>query len=309
MTCGFGTFALTYEPTEALKHGRPDQRPDQTNRVASVSKEIMPMQLIERPGYSHGGLEPRRHGLGALMSATLHTGAAAILIGAMQFATRDETAHSQDQLSTAKLVWFPSLELGGGRTGGARSVEPARRAKIAGTDSASVPAPPQASTTVTTDIPTDVVAIPAKPMADATMALAGAIASDSTTNASGRGVDGVGGDSAGPARGTGTGPRGFGDGAVPNGPGVTMPTVIERVAPRYTAEAMRARVAGLVTLECVVLADGSVGDVRVIRSLDPVYGLDQEAIVAAKRWRFRAGRLKGEPVPVIVSIELTFSVR
>jgi outer membrane biosynthesis protein TonB len=37
--------------------------------------------------------------------------------------------------------------------------------------------------------------------------------------------------------------------------------------------------------------------------------LDEEAIAAAKRWRFRPGTLKGQPVPVIVSIELTFSVR
>ena len=268
----------------------------------------MPMQLIERPGYVHDGLEPRRQGLGALLSATLHT-AAAVLIAALQFTSPHDAARSQDQLSTAKLVWFPSLELGGGRSGGDRSVQPARRAKVAGTESASVPAPPQLSTTVTTDIPTDVVAIPAKPTADATMALVGAIASDSASNVLGPGFDGAGGDNAGPARGAGTGPRGFGEGAVPGGPAVTMPTVIERVAPRYTAEAMRARVEGVVTLECVVLPDGSVGDVRVIRSLDPVFGLDQEAIVAARRWRFRAGRLDGQPVPVIVSIELTFSVR
>ena len=268
------------------------------------------MQLIERPGYVHDGLEPRRQRLGALLSATLHSAAAAILIAAMQFATADDTARSQDQLSTAKLIWIPSLELGGARSGGDRSVEPTRRAKVAGDESASVPAPPQLSTAVTTDIPTDVVAIPAKPMGDATMALVGAIASDSTTNAPGPGVDGAGGDKTGPARGAGTGLSGFGPGAVPGGgPGVTMPTVIERVAPRYTADAMRARVEGVVTLECVVLPDGSVGDVRVIRSLDSVFGLDQEAIVAAKRWRFRAGRLDGQPVPVIVSIELTFSVR
>ena len=256
------------------------------------------------------GLVPRRQGLGALLSATLHTAAAAILIAALQFTTRDDATRSQDQLSTAKLVWIPSLELGGGRTGGGdQSIERARRAKIVGTESASVPALPQASTNVTTDIPTEVVAIPAKPMADAIQALAGAIASDSATNALGRGTGGISGDDTGPPRGAGNGPRGFGDGAMPDGPGVTMPTLIERVAPRYTADAMRARIQGSVWLECVVLPDGSVGDVRVIRSLDRVFGLDQEAIVAARRWRFRAGRLNGQPVPVIVSIELTFNVR
>jgi TonB family protein len=269
----------------------------------------MPMQLIERPGYAAAGPESRRQGLSAALSATLHTLAAAILIAAMRFASHENTAGSKDDSSFAKLVWIPILDVGGGDTGGARSIEPARRARLAGTESASVPAPPQPSTSVTTDVPMEVVAIPAKPMADATQALPGAIASESAASSLGRGVDGPGGDGAGPARGEGTGLRGFGVGVTPGGPGMTMPTVIERVAPRYTAEAMRARVEGVVRLECVVLPDGSVGDVRVTRSLDQRFGLDQEAIVAAKRWRFRAGRLNGQPVPVVVSIELTFSVR
>ena len=55
--------------------------------------------------------------------------------------------------------------------------------------------------------------------------------------------------------------------------------------PAYTADAMRAKVQGSVWLECIVMPDGSVGDVKVTRSLDPIFGLDQEAIKAAKMWR------------------------
>jgi outer membrane biosynthesis protein TonB len=47
----------------------------------------------------------------------------------------------------------------------------------------------------------------------------------------------------------------------------------------------------------------------VVRSLDPTFGLDQEAIKAARQWRFRPGRLMGEAVPVLVTIELTFTLR
>jgi TonB family protein len=72
---------------------------------------------------------------------------------------------------------------------------------------------------------------------------------------------------------------------------------------------MRAKVQGPVLLECVVLPDGTVGDVRVSRSLDPVFGLDREAIAAARRWRFTPGLLNGKPVPVIVTIELTFMLQ
>jgi protein TonB len=62
-------------------------------------------------------------------------------------------------------------------------------------------------------------------------------------------------------------------------------------------------------LEAVVLADGTVGDVRVTRSLDATFGLDQNAINAVRRWRFLPGTRLGTPLPVIVSIELTFTLR
>ena len=57
------------------------------------------------------------------------------------------------------------------------------------------------------------------------------------------------------------------------------------------------------------MPDGSVGEVKVTRSLDPIFGLDQEAIKAAKQWRFRPGMRQGSPVPVIITIELTFTLR
>jgi TonB family protein len=58
-----------------------------------------------------------------------------------------------------------------------------------------------------------------------------------------------------------------------------------------------------------VQADGTVGDVRVIRSLDSTFGLDQNAIKAVRQWRFEPGSQAGKPVPVIVSVELTFTLR
>jgi TonB family protein len=57
------------------------------------------------------------------------------------------------------------------------------------------------------------------------------------------------------------------------------------------------------------MPDGTVGDVRITKSLDPVFGLDQEAIKAARQWRFKPGMRLGQPVPVIITIELTFTLR
>ena len=63
-------------------------------------------------------------------------------------------------------------------------------------------------------------------------------------------------------------------------------------------------------VECVVQPGRqSHGDVQVVRSLDPTFGLDNEAIKAARQWRFKPGMRLGQPVPVLVTIELTFALR
>ena len=117
------------------------------------------------------------------------------------------------------------------------------------------------------------------------------------------------GTGVGPGRGSGIGPGeggGFGGGAYRPGSGVTDPTLVRQEPPKYTSEAMRAKIQGVVELEAVVLPDGTVGDVRIIKSLDARFGLDQEAIRAARRWTFNPGTLKGDPVPVLVTLILEF---
>ena len=52
-----------------------------------------------------------------------------------------------------------------------------------------------------------------------------------------------------------------------------------------------------------------VGDITVTKSLDTVFGLDEEAIRAAQQWRFAPGTRFGEPVSVLVSIEMSFSTK
>jgi TonB family protein len=88
--------------------------------------------------------------------------------------------------------------------------------------------------------------------------------------------------------------------------GVVLPTVVSDVKPNYTVDAMRARVQGAIKLECVVTADGTVRDIKVLESLP--HGLDDSAIAALKQWRFKPGTLNGEAVPVIVDVEMTFAL-
>ena len=62
-------------------------------------------------------------------------------------------------------------------------------------------------------------------------------------------------------------------------------------------------------MEVVVLANGTVGDVKVIGSLDKICGLDMEAIKAARQWRFLPGTFEGKPVDVLVRLILDFNLR
>jgi TonB family protein len=93
------------------------------------------------------------------------------------------------------------------------------------------------------------------------------------------------------------------------GNGVTLPKVLHEAVPNYTSEAMKAKIEGRVALEVVVATDGSVKNPKVIKSLDALYGLDEEAIRCAKLWRFAPGTRDGVPVPVVVTIEMAFTLK
>jgi TonB family protein len=93
------------------------------------------------------------------------------------------------------------------------------------------------------------------------------------------------------------------------GNGVIAPRVVQQAKPQYTRAAMSAKIQGTVWLEAVVNTDGKVGEVKVIKSLDSVYGLDDEAIKAVKQFRFAPGTRDGAPVPVRVQIEMDFSLQ
>jgi TonB family protein len=93
------------------------------------------------------------------------------------------------------------------------------------------------------------------------------------------------------------------------GEGVTSPTVVREVKPLYTAAAKKERIQGTVVMDVVVQSDGSVGDVTVTRSLDTTYGLDDEAVKAMKQWSFNPGKKDGKAVPVLVEVEMSFTLK
>jgi TonB family protein len=82
------------------------------------------------------------------------------------------------------------------------------------------------------------------------------------------------------------------------------PVVLRRVSPEHSAAARRARIEGTVVLYIEIGTDGRPRDIRVIKPLG--YGLDEKAVEAVRRWRFRPGVMDNRRVATRSTIEVTF---
>ena len=85
-----------------------------------------------------------------------------------------------------------------------------------------------------------------------------------------------------------------------------VPVKTVHVAPVFPSIARSAQVQGVVILEAVLDASGRVESVRVLRSI-PL--LDQAAVEAVRQWRFTPALLNGEPVPVVMTVTVNFTLR
>ena len=80
----------------------------------------------------------------------------------------------------------------------------------------------------------------------------------------------------------------------PSIPARTAPVLSERAEPVYPPAARDKGFGGTVTLEITVGADGAVASVKVARPAG--FGLDEAALEAARRFRFRPATERGRPV-------------
>ena len=279
-----------------------------------------PLKLTDRPVELRFSFERRQSKVGVYASMAAHLSFALLILLTLRFGPHPGLAEFLPDTPLDRIVWLAVPGPGGGGGGGGNQApEPPRQAEVVGKQKLSVPV--EKPLTIKPDPPKEAppeeLTIPAVPMASAELTLPGVIQrAPAVTESQGSGAGGGAGtgtgQGVGSGQGSGLGPGfggGTGGGAFRPGAGISLPVLLKEVKPAYTADAMRAKVQGSVWLECIVLPDGLVGDVKVTRSLDPIFGLDQEAIKAAKMWRFRPGMRQGEPVPVIITIELTFTLR
>ncbi len=119
----------------------------------------------------------------------------------------------------------------------------------------------------------------------------------------GNGKGGGLGNGSGGGFGDGSG-GGIGGGVYKVGGGVSAPTVLYKVDPEYSEEARKAKYSGTVSLLIVVDKEGHARDIKVVKSLG--MGLDEKAIEAVQKWKFKPGQNKGEAVAVRALIEVNF---
>jgi TonB family protein len=85
---------------------------------------------------------------------------------------------------------------------------------------------------------------------------------------------------------------------------LSQPMATRKVDPAYPLQLMRENVSGTVILYAVIHADGTVGNVRVLRGVDE--RLDQFASQAVAQWQFQPATKNGAPVEVEATFQIPF---
>lgn len=284
------------------------------------AKHLPPLELTSKPvdvkeiwGF-YGGQEKRA----GLMSMLIHGGAIALLLLIGTNAKVQQVVKDQITLIAPDLKpYLPAAKkentMGGGGGGGDRSPIPASKGKLPKLSPRQF-VPPEA--VVHNDHPKLVMEPtlniqPDAPIPKVNTSLLGDplarsnIASNGTGYGAGIGSGHGGGVGSGSGNGFGPGSGGnFGGGVYRIGGGVSQPLPLYKPDPDYSEEARKAKFQGTVVLAIVVDEKGLPRDVKVVRPLG--LGLDQKAIEAVEKWRFRPGMKDGKPVAVYATIEVNF---
>lgn len=246
----------------------------------------------------------------ALLSGCLHAAAIVLVLLAtnphlppvVTMQTNDTTIHY------VPLVPLPGKSRGGGG-GGARDRTPARKGPL--------PRPSR-----TPFVPPTVHLIQFQPrlamepaildspevaMPVQTFGLPDGILNGGGGRGKGPGIGEGEGPGAGPGKGPGAGPsegQGGISGLTPRRGSIVNPTLVSQSEPEYSDEARRAKLQGTVLLRIEVSERGQVQNVVVRQSLG--LGLDEKAIEAVRRWKFRPGLVDGKPTAMPALIEVSF---
>jgi TonB family protein len=95
------------------------------------------------------------------------------------------------------------------------------------------------------------------------------------------------------------------EGTLRVGGGIKPPKKLVNVAPQYPAEALDAKVQGVVVMDVILDAEGVPTDVQVLRGV-PM--LDEAAVEAVRQWRYEPTLMNGVPVPIQMTVTVNFTL-
>jgi periplasmic protein TonB len=281
--------------------------------------KLPPLDITSKPVEVQevGGFYAGNESKAGLVSLAVHGGIIALLfflsqVPAVQQMVKDKVTLVAPDLAAYKpQVPKRDTSMGGGGGGGDRSPLPASKGKLPKAAPKQF-TPPSATPKPDPKLPMDPSliiqpdSVPninspnyGDPLSKYGIASNGSGAGGGIGSGSGGGVGSGRGGGFGPGTGGGTG-----GGAYRIGGGVSAPGILFRVEPEYSEEARKAKFQGAVVLALVVDEKGNPREIRVVRPLG--LGLDQKAIEAVEKWRFRPGLKDGKPVPVQATIEVNF---
>jgi len=131
------------------------------------------------------------------------------------------------------------------------------------------------------------------------------LASNGSGGGGGMGSGYGGGLGSGNGNGYGPGSGGnTGGGLYRIGGGVSAPVPIFTPEAEFSDEARRAKYQGVCLISLIVNANGDPVNPRVVRPLG--MGLDEKALEAVRKYKFKPAMKEGKPVPVMMSIEVNF---
>jgi TonB family protein len=87
-------------------------------------------------------------------------------------------------------------------------------------------------------------------------------------------------------------------------PGVTPPRAVNIVRANFSDDARKFKMQGFCLIELIVDIHGDPRNIRITKSLTP--SLDQKALQAVAQYRFKPATKDGQPVPVLITVEVNF---
>jgi TonB family protein len=82
------------------------------------------------------------------------------------------------------------------------------------------------------------------------------------------------------------------------------PKLLFQIDPEFSEEARKAKVSGKTIVSMVVDKSGAIQDIQIVQPIG--YGLDDQAVRAVEQWRFSPAMRNGEPVAVLINVEVGF---